>query len=111
MVSQLILQLRNGLLGCEMAHVCLGVVSQLRNFSQGGLCGCEMISHEDPFFAAKPQFHKRVLLAVKFLQDNEFLYFCASLILYGFLPPLLKFLLILIIQKPMLNQNKIKLKH
>ena len=68
-------------------------------FFTEGLCGCEMVSQGDPFFIVKPQFRRRVLLAVKFLQDNEFLYFCASLILCGFLPPLLKFLLILIIQK------------
>ena len=36
-ISQLVLQLQNGYLGCEMAHVFLRSVSQLRKFSQGGL--------------------------------------------------------------------------
>ena len=50
-------QLQNGLLGCEMAHVCLGVVSQPRNFLQG-----------DPLFAAKPQFRSMALLATKWFR-------------------------------------------
>ena len=38
-ISQLVLQLQNGYLGCETAHVCLGSVLQLRNISQRVVLG------------------------------------------------------------------------
>ena len=111
-VSQLISQLRNGLLGCEMAHVCrLGVVSQLRNFSQEGVLWLQNCFTGGPSFRNITPFSQdasfgyemfsqgKPLLAAKFSQENKFLYFCASLVPYDFPPLLLKFLLILIIQK------------
>ena len=50
-------------------------------------------------FTGEASFRRVTLLAAKFSQENKFLCFCASLVPYGFPPLLLKFLLILIIQK------------
>ena len=91
--------------GCEMALVCHGVSSQLRKFSQRVLGGCETISQQGG------DFRSGSLLAAKFRRPCSLLAFELLLIPNFLLSPLLTFLLILIIQKPMLHQNKLELKH
>ena len=56
-ISQRVLQLRNGSMGCEMALVCQGVVSQLQKFSQGVVMGLQ--NH----FAVEGHFHSQPLIS------------------------------------------------
>ena len=118
-----------GLEGCEMALVCQWGISQLRKFSQGlamGLrnvfaakghfrshslisqwapCGCEIISQPRAIFVRAP-------FGLRNFADHGFFLAFELLLIPRDLPSIsLQFLLILIIQKPMLNKNKVKLKH
>ena len=54
-ISQPFRSCETGVLGCEMALVCQGVSSQLQNFSQRALGGCEMVSQRKLIFAATPE--------------------------------------------------------
>ena len=67
--------------------------------------GCETISQQGG------DFRSRSILATKFRRPCSLLAFELLLIPNFLLSPLLTFLLILIIQKPMLHQNKLELKH
>ena len=91
--------------GCEMSLMCQGVSSQLRKFSQMRMGGCKTI------LQSRDDFRSGSLLAVKFRRPCSLLAFELLLILNFLLSPLLTFLLILIIQKPMLHQNKLELNH
>ena len=62
-------------------------------------------------FAAKWRFHRGLFLAAKFRRPLNFYAFELLLIPNFLLSLLLTFLLILIIQKPILHQNKLELKH
>ena len=99
------------LLCCEMAHECQEVVSQLRKFSQRRVLGCEIISQQNGVFAAKWRFRRGLFLAAKFRRPLNFYAFELLLIPNFLLSLLLTFLLILIIQKPILHQNKLELKY
>ena len=67
--------------------------------------GCETISQQGG------DFRSRSILATKFRRPCSLLAFELLLIPNFLLSPLLTFLLILIIRKPMLHQNKLELKH
>ena len=114
-----------GELCCEMALVCQEGASRLLNFSQRGAWGCEMISQQSGDFAAKWRFRnelvgaakwfhskgpisQRLLLGCEISQTPVFTLFLAPNDFSSFL---LQFLLILIIQKPILHQIKLELKH
>ena len=86
-----------GVWGCEMALVCQGGSSQLRKFSQMVLGGCETISQRGG------DFHSGSLLLPNFAAHALSLLFELLLIPKFLLSPFLTFLLILIIQKPILH--------
>ena len=83
-------QLQNGYLGCKMAHVCLGSVSQLRKISQRMVLGLRNSFAEGGLFHNKTSisqravlglrngftdgslFRKGAIFAAKFSQANEF---------------------------------------
>ena len=94
-----------GVLCYEMALVCQGASSQLWKFSQRRMGGCETISQREAIFAAV-HFWLR-----NFAGHALSLLFELLLIPNFLLSTLLTFLLILIIQKPILHQNKLELKH
>ena len=109
--------------GCEMALVCQG------GFLQRVQGGCEMVSQRRSIFAARRgifaaafegckkifaaecDFRSGPLLGAKFRRPCSLLAFELLLIHNFLISLLLTFLLILIIQKPILYQNKLKLKH
>ena len=126
MISQQkgISQLRNGFWGLQNGtRVPRGGFAVVKNFA-GGLVATKscfgrfrnpfrrgtLFSQQNPNFAGwffwlqndfagEAPFRNGALLAAKFLQEHKFLCFCAPLVPSGFPSLILKFLLILIIQK------------
>ena len=92
------------------------------NFRRGGQLGCEMVSQQSGFFAATSWGYEIISqrsgdFAGGYFWLRNFADPCFSPVLTLFLAPndfpsiSLQFLLILIIQKPILHQNKLELKH
>nr|CAN72228.1 hypothetical protein VITISV_013433 [Vitis vinifera] len=113
-------------LGCEMEDLQGVEVSQpfrscdmgLRNGThvpRGLFAAAKIFAEEDGRlrndFAVGGHFRSGPLLAAKFRRPCYLLAFELLLIPNFLISPLLTFLLILIIQKPMLHQNKLELKH
>ena len=101
-VSQPLRSCETGVRACEMALMCQGTSSQLRKFSHRVLGGCETILQRESIFAAG-HFWLRNFAGRAFSLLFELL-----LIPNFLISTLLTFLLILIIQKPILHQNKLK---
>ena len=81
-----------------------GPLHSCENFRRGGWTATK------PFRSGR-RFSQRLTFAAKFRRPCSFLAFELLLIPKFLLSPLLTFLLILIIQKSILHQNKLKLKH
>ena len=123
-----------GFRSCEMRFIVLRngtrvpkMVSQLRKFSQRGAWGCEMVSQQNGYSAAKWRFCNELVGTAKWFRSKVPILQrlrnladpCFSPVFYPFslrfcserLPSIsLQFLLILIIQKPILHQKKTRIK-
>ena len=107
---------RGGQLGCEMVSQQSGffaatswgyeIISQRSGDFARGYFGCKIISQPRAIFAEASHLWLRNLVGHEFSLAFELLF-----ILNFLFSPFLTFLLILIIQKPILHQNKLKLKH
>ena len=103
--SQPISQLRNGVTVLRNGtRVPRGGFAAAKIFAEGGM---GLRNH----FAEKWRFRRGLFLAAKFRRPLNFYAFELLLIPNFLLSLLLTFLLILIIQKPILHQNKLELKH